>query len=477
MKKSAIRLRFAPSPTGMMHLGNIRTACMNYLYAKQKNGTFVVRVEDTDPSRNFDPGAKKIIEDLHWLGLTYDEGPEIGGPYAPYFQSERNEFYQKALQTLIDNNQVYRCFCTNEELEKRRARQIALKKPPRYDRTCLHLSAEDIEQKLAQSMPFIWRFKLDQEKQITITDLAHGTITFDLQHFSDFPLSRSDGSFTFMFANFVDDILMQMTVVIRGEDHLTNTAGQAALYQAFNHTIPTFWHLPILCNIDGKKLSKRDFGFSLRDLKDAGFLPEALINYLAIIGGGSFKDEIMSIEQLIQTLDFDHINATGQVKYDVEKLTWINNKWIDRLTPEELTERCLPYLEQAFPAATTMDKAHLTQMLQLLKSDFNTLKDAVDAVRFYFETPDYSPEELATFENKPHLSACTSDLLSHVGDPELFMQQAKTLSKEKGIKLKDMFGFIRYGLMGSKQGPSVADLLVILGAQESKQRLEGLIGF
>jgi glutamyl-tRNA synthetase len=471
------RVRFAPSPTGMMHLGNIRTALMNFLFAKQKNGTFVLRIEDTDPSRNFDPGAKKIIEDLTWLGMSYDEGPEKNGPYAPYFQSERDDLYKKTLQQLIDLELVYRCFCTNEELDKRRARQIALKKPPRYDRACFHLSTDEIQEKLKVNTPFIWRFKLDHEKKININDLAHGTITFDLKNFSDFPISRSDGSFTFMFANFVDDMLMKMTTVVRGEDHLTNTAGQAALYNALNAPLPTFWHLPILCNIEGKKLSKRDFGFSLRDLKDAGFLPEALLNYLAIIGGGSFKDEIMSIDELTKAIDFDKINATGQVKYDVEKLKWINNKWIDRIEPMALTEGCVPFLKAAYPQVADMSTEKLSSILQILKTDFNTLKDSVEAVRFYFEQPTYSPELLAKFDNKAQLSAIVSGLLDKTADDKTFTNVAKQKAKEHGISIKNMFSFIRVGLMGSIQGPSIHDLLKVLGSQESTKRLENLIEF
>ncbi len=476
MKKD-VRLRFAPSPTGMMHLGNIRAALMNALFAKKKNGSFILRIEDTDPSRNFDPGAQKIIEDLKLLGLSYNEGPQVGGPYAPYFQSERTEHYQQALDELINKDLVYRCFCTTEELDKRRARQIALKKPPRYDRTCLALSEQEIKDKLESKTPFIWRFKLDQDKTITITDLAHGTITFDLKNFSDFPLTRSDGSFTFMFANFVDDMLMQISHVARGEDHLTNTAGQAALFEAFGKPLPTFWHLPVLCNIDGKKLSKRDFGFTLRDLITQGYLPEAILNYLAIIGGGSFKDEIMSVDECAQAIDFDNISTTGQVKFDPEKLKWMNNKWIDRLTPNELTARCLPYLTKAYPQADSMDQEQLNKILQILKTDFSTLKDAVDAVRFYFVTPQLTPEQFAHVTDKQKLSALVSDLIDKTDDSDNFIVTAKQLAKEQNIKIRELFGFIRFGLMGSLQGPSINDLLEVLGSDESKKRLLNLISF
>lgn len=474
--KQIIRLRFAPSPTGMMHLGNIRTALMNALFAKKKEGTFVLRIEDTDAARNFDPGAKEIIEDLHWLGLVYDEGPEKGGPYAPYFQSKRTELYQQTLDTLIQQGHLYHCFCTAEELEKRRARQIALKKPPRYDRSCLGLTDQEIKEQLDKKIPFIWRYKLDQEQSVSINDLAHGTITFELKNFSDFPLTRGDGSFTFIFANFVDDMLMKMTHVIRGEDHLTNTACQAVLFGALNVQQPTFWHLPMLCNVEGKKLSKRDFGFSLRDLKDAGFLPEALLNYLSIIGGGSFKEEVMSFDELVQAINFDHISTTGQVKFDPEKLKWMNNKWIARVSADELLARCLPYLQEIYPQIKTMNQEQLSSILQLLKTDLSTLKDAAPAIRFYFEQPKLSPELLSTFADKPKLSALVSELLNAT-DSQSFVNHAKQLAKEHEIKIKDLFGFIRLGLMGSIQGPSIHDLIEILGIDESKKRLTNLISF
>ena len=232
----------------------------------KKNGVTVLRIEDTDPERNFDPGAKEIIATLNWLGLTFDEGP--------HFQSERTKIYQEKLKELEEKNLIYRCFCTPEELEEKKQRQIALKKPPRYDRTCRNLSPEQIKKNLDEGKPFIWRFKMNPEESIEFNDLARGKLHFELTNFTDFPITRQNGTFTFIFANAIDDMLMNITYVLRGDDHLTNTVNQVAIYQAFDAAKPTFWHLPILCNKDGKKLSKRDFGFSLEDLKNAGYLPQ-----------------------------------------------------------------------------------------------------------------------------------------------------------------------------------------------------------
>ena len=379
-----VRVRFAPSPTGMMHLGNVRAALLNYLFAKQKNGTFLVRIEDTDQERNYDPKAVKIVDDLLWLGLDYDEGPIKGGHYEPYFQSERTAIYQEKLTILEHRSLVYRCFCSVETLEKKRQRQIALKQPPRYDRTCLLLTREEIQKNLENKVPFIWRFKLDQSKIIQIHDLARGTITFDMKNFSDFAVTRTDGSFTFMFANLVDDMVMVISHVIRGEDHLTNTAGQAALYQAFGIELPIFWHLPIIANAHGQKLSKRDFGFSLNDLRHAGYLPEAICNYLAMIGGGSFAKEIMTLDELAQAMNFENLHATGFIRYDVEKLRWLNHKWIQQVPINDLVYRSMQFLMPSYPQAAEVKPEKLVQLIEAVKSEMAILADAQPTLGILF---------------------------------------------------------------------------------------------
>ena len=470
---NTIRVRFAPSPSGLMHLGNVRTALMNYLFAQQKKGTFIIRVEDTDTQRNFDPQAKKIISDLHWLGLDYQEGPIKGGPYEPYFQSERTPIYEKYIKELKDKNKIYRCFCTPEDLEKKRQRQIALKLPPRYDRTCLRRSPEEVEQLLTDKTPFIWRVQLDDAGTVTIHDLSHGTITFEFKNFADFPLTRADGTVTFIFANFVDDMVMQMTHVIRGEDHLTNTANQAALYELFGVKIPTFWHLPILCNAEGKKLSKRDFGFSLTDLIEAGYLPEAIDNYLAIIGGGSFEQEIMSLPELAQKLNFEHINSTGHVRYDVEKLRWLNHKWIARLTPEDLANRCMPFLLKEYAQAESLPRETLTSLIQAIKSDLQTLADVSSALAFIFTAP-----EVDTSIVKPEHEALVKlvkEQISLINQPEAFVTALKREAKAQNIPLSQLFWFLRMALMGKEHGPAIHELINMLGAQEAQKRIEKLL--
>jgi nondiscriminating glutamyl-tRNA synthetase len=477
MNNTAIRVRFAPAPTGMMHLGNVRTAFMNYIFAQQKQGTFILRIEDTDTERNYDPTAEKIIEDLTWLGITYHEGPVVGGTHKPYFQSMRHHIYQERLAELCNKNRAYRCFCTQEELEKKRERQIALKTPPRYDRTCLSLSEQQINQNIEAKKPFIWRFKLDREGSISIQDMSHGTITFDLKNFSDFPLTRENGTCTFMFANFVDDMMMQITHVIRGEDHLTNTAGQAMLYKAFEYPLPTFWHLPIICNIDGKKLSKRDFGFSLRDLKAAGYLPEAITNYLAVIGA-SFSQEFMPTSDLIKNFNFDSMNSTGQIKYDVEKLKWFNHKWISQCSDQDIALRCLPYLLQAYPEAQNLEQHTLARLIKIVKTDLITLQDSVKALEFYFRAPAITHQDIIAHIADAQTRLLISNLITdttHNLEKESFVEVLKKASHTQNISLKDTWTFVRVALTGAPKGLGINDLIDILSTEEIRKRLKAAI--
>ena len=462
-KNPNLKVRFAPAPTGLMHIGNIRTALLNYLIAKQKNGTFVIRIEDTDPVRNFDPDGKKIIEHLNWLGLDYDEGPVKEGPSSPYFQSKRTKFYQEKLDFLKDNNFAYRCFCTNEELEKKRARQIALKKPPRYDGKCVELSPEEIKNNLTANKPFIWRIKVDPSKTITVNDIAKGKITFELKNFSDFPITRQDGSFTFTLANCVDDIEMGITHVFRGEDHLTNSVDQLIIFNAINAPAPTYWHMPLICNKDGKKLSKRDFGFSLEDLKAEGFLPEAINNYLAIMGT-SITPEIQNLEQLTKSYPFDNISSSGHIKYDEEKLRWVNHKWIEQTDDSKLAELCLPFLKAKYPQVEILEFEKLIQLIKTIKTDLVTLKESVKNSKFFFEAPKLNPKQISQ-ETRNVINKVISSTNQNLAD------LIKLETKAGGAQAKIVFPEIRYILTGNKKGPNLGDLIDTLGVEESISRL------
>jgi len=460
------RVRFAPSPTGFMHLGNIRAALLNYIFAKQKNGTLIIRVEDTDVERNIDEAGLKILKDLEWLSIRHDEGP--------YFQSDRKNIYQELLDDLIENRSVYRCFCSPEELEKKRREQVSQGAPPRYDRTCLHLSDDHIKQKIAAGKSFVWRFKLNQDQTISVKSMSRGEISFDMKHFSDFVLSRSDGSFMFLFTNFVDDWTMKITHIIRGEDHLSNTAMQAALYNAFAVEMPVVWHLPILCNREGKKLSKRDFGFKLDDLKKEGFLPEAICNYLAIIGA-SFKNEIQSIDELIHNFDFENLNTTGQIGYDVEKLKWVNHKWIGRLESKAILPYLVPLLNEEVHASKSVDENRLIFLVDKVKNDCKTLVEIVNELRFCFEDPVCDIEEIDRLigKEKTNLIATLLDKIAgEMAQKEQFLSSLKREGKESGLKPKELFSAIRYLLTGKFQGVGIGDLLEMLDDDQIKRRFK-----
>lgn len=463
-----IRTRFAPSPTGTMHIGNIRTALLNYIFAKQNNGTCVLRIEDTDPKRNFDPGAKHIQKHLAWLGLEFDEGPQ-GGQYQPYFQSQRNETYQKHLVFLQKSNAIYRCFCTQEELDAKRQRQIAMKKPPRYDGTCAKLLENTIQEKLQNNTSFVWRMKVDPSKQLSFKDLARGTLTFDLKNFSDFPITREDGSFTFMFANCVDDFEMNITHVLRGEDHLTNTVGQVVMLQAFGKEIPTFWHLSILCNQEGKKLSKRDNGFSLEDLKAAGFLPEAICNYLGIIGA-SFEQEILPLDELIKAYNFESINTASQIKYDIEKLRWVNHKWITQSDTAYLAEQTKPFLAAAYDLSSTSDSS-LQCLLKAIQTDLNTLQDSVQMLKFYFNKPTVTKQQLLELVREEKLDQLLV-IISQPADWDTYSHNIKQQAKAADISFKELFSTIRMLTTGSAKGLQIHDLFTCLGKEEFFKRLQ-----
>ena len=463
-----IRTRFAPSPTGIMHIGNVRTALMNYLFAQQKQGTFILRIEDTDPKRNLDPGAKQIISHLTWLGITFDEGPEIGGKFPPYFQSQRNDIYTNYLNDLKAKNFIYPCFCTPEELDKKRVRQIAMKRPPRYDRTCLQLSQESVAEHL-KSKPFIWRMKVDSTKKIHFSDLSHGILTFDLKNFSDFPITRADGSATFMFANCVDDIDMKISHVLRGEDHLTNSVGQVVMFESFKATVPTFWHLPVLCNTTGKKLSKRDQGFSLDDLHQDGFLPEAICNYLAILGK-SFTEEILSLPELIKIYDFKNIQATSQIKYDLEKLRWVNHKWIERYDLDKLVVLCKPFLKEKYDLSCITDE-QLKMLIKIIQPNMITLRNSISLLEFYFETPQISLQEIKEIISKEYAEEAVNILKKHAGNDNFYDAVSLDAEKEK-VSKKIIWSTFRYILTGSTRGLQINELLQILSTKEIKKRID-----
>ncbi len=463
---NAVRTRFAPSPTGIMHIGNVRAALMNYLFAQQHQGTFILRIEDTDQQRNITDGTTFIVQHLAWLGLTPQEGPQTGGPCAPYFQSKRASLYQQYLQKLQQQQLAYPCFCTPEELEMRRNRQIAMKKAPRYEGTCTKLTEIQISEKIDAKTPFIWRMKVNANQKVSFKDMARGVLTFDLQHFSDFPLTREDGTFTFIFANCVDDCEMKISHVFRGEEHLSNTVSQTVLYQAFQHELPVFWHLPILFNQEGKKLSKRDKGFSLDDVQQQGYLPEAMCNYLGTLGA-SFQQEIMSLQELAQTYNFDHINPSSQIKYDTEKLKWINHKWIASYDLTKLAQLCKPFLAKEYNLENLSDQT-LTILIKSIQTDMQTLTQAPQLLKFYFVRPTIDLQAYADIADSQTFTTIKTILSKNsIHDQwEPFIAKVKEDSRAANIADKTLFCAIRIFMTGHPKGMQLQDLFMCLGSKE-----------
>ncbi len=466
-----VRTRFAPSPTGIMHIGNVRAALLNFLFARQNNGTFLLRIEDTDQQRNIEHGTSTIIKHLNWLNLKFSEGPEVGGDFGPYFQSKRASIYQENLNKLAEKKLVYRCFCTPEELEIRRNRQIAMKRPPRYESTCAKLSESEIEQKLTAKTPHIWRMKVDSSKKVFFKDMARGILEFDLQHFSDFPLTREDGSFTFIFANCVDDIVMQISHVFRGEEHLSNTVSQSVLYEALDCKLPIFWHLPILCNQEGKKLSKRDKGFSLDDVQEQGFLPETVCNYLGILGT-SFEKEIMTLDEMAQNYKFDHLHGISQIRYDVEKLIWMNHKWIAAYDTVKLTDLCKPFLTKKYDLSKISDQT-LQTLIKSIQNDMHTLVESATLLDFYFNQPIINIAAHADAVS-PQDFEKIKDLLKNeaTSDWNSFLNAMKSKIKAAGIADKSLYATLRILLTGSPKGMQLHDLFACLGEKEFFARLK-----
>ncbi len=450
------RVRFAPSPSGRMHLGNIRAAVLNYLCARQHNGTFILRIEDTDQQRTFAECYQAIYDDLDWLNIVSDEGP--------YFQSKREDLYKKYLDIFIEKGHAYRCFATSEQLDRMRQAQIACKIPPRYDRKQCKVSEEQEVKNLKDGVPFIWRCKLPASST-SIHDKARGQVTYDLKNFADFPLTRQDGSFTFLFANFVDDVEMKISYIIRGEDHMSNTALQSAMYDILHAEKPLFYHIPIICNKTGQKLSKRDFGFSLKELIDGGYIAEAILNYLILLGS-SFEEEIFSLKEAAEKKLFDRIKSTGTVQYDIEKLSWINKKWLQRITTQEFIKKALPFLRTYYPDTNFETLPYFETTMAAIQKESSTFKDVCDLIKPFINQPQNESEI-------PHQIVLNeiAELWTLNSGYEELVELIKKQSLVHAIPAKELWRSLRLSLTGSEKGLSIKDIVSFMSHAEIIKRI------
>src|SRR5580698_8761269 len=402
--EAPVRVRIAPSPTGDPHVGTAYIGLLNYIYARQRNGKFVLRIEDTDRTRFVATSEQEIFNSLRWLGLTWDEGPDVGGPYGPYRQSERTEIYRKHAEILLANGSAYRCFCTAEELEASRKQQMAAKLPPRYAGTCRALSAAQIDENIAAGKPFVIRMKVPTEGSTTFTDELRGDITFDHFNVDDQVLMKSDGFPTYHLANVVDDHLMHITDVIRAEEWISSTPKHVLLYKAFGWELPRFWHMPLLRNVDKSKISKRKNPVSLIYYRDSGYLPQALINFLGLMGGGmaqpteqeivskglnTKEGDIFSVAEMVEKFDFQRISLGGPV-FDLVKLKWLNGEYIRKLSPDDF-----------FTAlrSTIFSDSYIKSVAALVQERIETLGAFGDMTSFLF-TDDVMPTEAVWLPKK-----------------------------------------------------------------------------
>lgn len=383
-----VRTRFAPSPTGYMHIGNLRTALYAYLLAKANGGDFVLRIEDTDQERYVDGAVDLIFKTMKETGLIHDEGPDIGGPYGPYIQSERRNIYKEYAQKLVELGGAYYCFCGKERLDALRAQQEAAKVMPKYDGHCARLSKEEIEEKLASGVPYVIRQKIPRRGTTTFYDEIFGKITVDNATLDDNVLLKSDGLPTYNFANVIDDHLMNITHIIRGSEYLSSTPKYNLLYEAFGWEIPTYIHVSPVMKDAHKKLSKREGDASYEDFINKGYLKDAIINYIALLGwspGG--EQEIFTMDELIKAFNLEGISKSPAI-FDIQKLNWLNGEYIRKLSPDEFHELALPYIQQAVKNAT-IDTHKISD---LLHQRCEKLSDIPEQIDFFDTLPEYSPE-------------------------------------------------------------------------------------
>ncbi len=470
------RVRFAPSPTGELHVGNARTALFNWMFARHQGGDFVLRIEDTDESRSALSYQVNLLNDLTWLGLDWDEGPQKEGAYGPYKQSERLDIYTRHLQQLEAADLVYPCYCTEEELEEERQALILSKRMPRYMGKCRKLTRQERQQKEAAGRKPSFRFKVPDET-FQFDDLIRGAMKFEGTAIGDFIIVRSNGMPAYNFAVVIDDHLMGITHVIRGEDHLSNTALQIMLYNAFGFPPPTFAHHCLILGRDRSKLSKRHGSVSVGEFRKQGILPEALMNYLGLLGS-SFTEgrEVLSREEMITAFSLERASKSGAI-FDEEKLHWLNAIYIRNCPTEDLVSRLQPFLERAGYKTDTLDPVWFHQVIDLIKNDLTTLAEVGSHIDIFFDDKFAITAEAGQILEKasscPVVKAFAEYLKTAAGNPqEIYLAAIKYTKEKTGVKGKDLFMPIRAALTGRVHGPELDKVFAILGKNAALNRLK-----
>jgi nondiscriminating glutamyl-tRNA synthetase len=487
------RVRIAPSPTGPLHIGTARTALFNYLYAQRNAGTFVLRLEDTDVARSTVAFEADILEQLHWLGIAWDEGPDAAGgedrgPYGPYRQMQRLERYAEAAARLLADDRAYRCYCTPEELEADRKAQEAAHEPPRYVGRCAKLTPEQRAEREAAGKRGALRFRVPAGR-ISFDDLIRGEVEIDTANLGgDFVIVRSDGTPLYHFTVVVDDAAMEMTHIVRGEDHLSNTPKHILLFQALGHAVPEFAHLPLILNPDRTKMSKRKSQTAIADYRAQGFIPEALVNYLALLGWSTgTEEEILSLDELAARFDLEHVQKGGAV-FDRERLEWLNGQWIRRLGAEDLIERLQPFLEIEHDEGR-IDRVpspeELRPLVPIIQERLPTLGAIGDLVGFLWvddvvvDPALLVPKRWDRDTTLAGLRAVRETIDGSVGpvtfEADELEPPMRALAEERGWKAGDLFMAIRVAATGRTATPPLFDSLVALGRERTLARLDRAI--
>jgi glutamyl-tRNA synthetase len=482
-----VRVRYAPSPTGEPHVGNIRTALFNWLLARHEGGTFILRIEDTDQTRKASGALEAILDSLRWLGLDWDEGPEVGGPHVPYFQSQRLEHYQRASEQLIAADAAYRCYCSPERLKDVRAEQMRYKVPPKYDRRCRNLSPGERRELEAQGIPPVVRFKTPLSGRTTFHDLVRGNVTFENDTLDDFVLLKSDGFPTYHLANVVDDHLMGITHVLRGDEWLSSTPRHVLMYQAFGWQPPVLAHLPMILGPDRAKLSKRHGDTSILQYRDKGFLPDALFNFLGLLGWSlDDKTELISRQDFVRHFSLERIVKNPAI-FNMDKLTWMNGIYIRELPLDELTEQLAPFLEEHLPAdiPRPIDRGYLRRIVPLIQERIKRLDEAAALTDFFFREGELTyPSELLLgkrFAGQPQqaaeaLAAARERIVPlDRWDEEALEGVIRPLAEELGLKTGELFGAIRVAVTGRTAAPPLFQTMAVLGREGCLERLDAAI--
>jgi glutamyl-tRNA synthetase len=474
------RLRFAPSPTGYLHVGGARTALFNWLYARRHGGTFILRIEDTDAERSSADMVEGILDGLSWLGLAWDEGPGIGGPHGPYFQSQRYDRHRAAAASLVAAGRAYYCYCSAARLREERERAEKAGEAWQYDRRCLALTAQQVAENEAANLPRAIRFKVPPGKT-AFEDVVHGRIEFDGEHIEDFVIVRSDGHPVYHLSVVVDDVDMAITHVVRGDDHISNTPKHVLLFEALKAPVPRFAHVPLILGPDKKRLSKRHGATSVVEYERQGYLADALVNFLALLGWSPGDDrELLSRPELIEAFTLEGITGSDAV-FDVAKLDWVNGQYIARMPLDQLARAVVPLLiDQGLWPHGAPPTEWLLKVLALLRPRAKRLTDFVEQARpFLVETVEYEPAAVTTHLKVPRLGTHVEALVRALGDVMPFDEPhveaaVRRTAEQQDIKAAPLIHATRVAVTGRTASPGLFEVLVLLGRERTLARLQRL---